>query len=134
MSPEELEAARKLSSVFYHRNLTTEELQDALIDTIDHIYMQASQIAQLEKNCILTPDGKIFVPEGHPELVRLRDQVARLKEALVEERAKQVNFMSSNDQSIMREVWAHESVQKRLHMRDRAKRELDMEDILSEAL
>jgi hypothetical protein len=46
------------------------------------------RIKVLEKNCIYDPgDGKIFVPDGHPEIERLRARVVALEDALVEERA-----------------------------------------------
>jgi len=46
---------------------------------------QAAKIRDLEENCIYDPeDGKIFVPDGHPEIERLRTQIiskdARIKE------------------------------------------------------
>jgi len=43
------------------------------------------RIKVLEKNCIYDPgDGKIFVPDGHPEIERLRARVVALEDALAE--------------------------------------------------
>jgi RNA recognition motif-containing protein len=50
-----------------------------------------ARITELETRCIYNPEsGKIFVPDGHPELERLRKQIATLQEIAVEERAKRI--------------------------------------------
>jgi hypothetical protein len=76
-----------------------------------------------------------MILDSHPDI--LLRKMTRLKDALIEERAKQINFMSPNDKIIMHEIWLHASVPSRLHMRDQAKRELifdlEMKDIFSEA-
>ena len=62
----------------------------ARLDVIDQ---QAAKIRELEENCIYDPeDGKIFVPDGHPEIERLRARVVALEDALVEYLAADIAY------------------------------------------
>ena len=62
----------------------------ARLDVIDQ---QAAKIKELEANCIYDPEtGKVFVPDGHPELEKLRARNRDLEDALVEDLARDIAY------------------------------------------
>jgi DNA repair exonuclease SbcCD ATPase subunit len=58
---------------------------------LDVVTAALDEITRLQKYCILTPDGKIFVPEGHPELERQAKRIAELEEDFKDVRANKDN-------------------------------------------
>lgn len=68
-------------------NDVLERAQNLLIEKNDGTAARAlallpelvAECERLRQYCIYDPSGKIFVPEGHPELVRLRAECERLQ-------------------------------------------------------
>lgn len=106
MTPEELEEFREwcrkfeippdsmIAKALEHidQQATALDEAEALIrKNADMMNGYLARITELETRCIYNPEsGKIFVPDGHPELERLRKQIATLQEIAVEERAKRI--------------------------------------------
>ena len=64
------------------------------------INKQDAKIKELEANCIYDPEtGKVFVPDGHPELEKLRARNRDLEDALVEERARGNHYGMSYEEA-----------------------------------
>ena len=83
-----------------------------------------ARIAELEARCIYDPEtGKIFVPDGHPELERLRSQVAALQEIAIDQLAEQKYDFEYNMDNIGKYFWQRdEKFQKKFF--DSARRQL----------
>ena len=100
MTPEELEAFRGWCRTFevpphslIMKALEHIDQQAASLDEAEALTKRNAElmngylarITELETRCIYNPEsGKIFVPDGHPELERLRKQIATLQEIAVE--------------------------------------------------
>ena len=100
----------------------SERVVEARLDVIDQ---QAAKIRELEANCIYDPEqGKIFVPDGYPELEKLRARVSELEDALVEDRAVDIAYDEGHLWSRLLQV---DGGQRQEEYRERARSQLQLE-------
>jgi predicted transcriptional regulator len=114
----------------------SERVVEARLDVIDEQAIQikalergsinqAARIRELEKNCIYDPEqGKIFVPDGYPELEKLRARVSELEDALVEDRAVDIAYDEGHLWSRLLQV---DGGQRQEEYRERARSQLQLE-------
>ena len=76
----------------------SERVVEARLDVIDQ---QAARIKELEANCIYDPEtGKVFVPDGHPELEKLRARNRDLEDAHKRSGAKYAKIINELRSSV----------------------------------